>query len=54
MLPWASIAMRFAEMECLLPLAPGLDRHAAALVNFQFLASAVWTTDQAVAAMRAR
>lgn len=34
--------------------APGLDGYAAALANFRFLAGAVWTTDQAVAAMRAR
>ena len=31
--------------------APGLDGYAAALANFRFLASTVWTTDEAVAAM---
>jgi hypothetical protein len=30
---------------------PELDGYAAALVNFRFLASAVWTTEQAVAAI---
>ena len=32
--------------------APGLDGYAAALVNFRFLASTVWTTEQADAAMK--
>ncbi len=32
--------------------APGLDGYAAALVNFRFLANTLWTTDEAVAAMR--
>jgi nicotinamidase-related amidase len=32
--------------------APGLDGYAAALVNFRFLASAVWSTQEAVAAMQ--
>jgi nicotinamidase-related amidase len=32
--------------------APDLDGYAAALVNFRFLASAVWTTDQAASAMQ--
>jgi nicotinamidase-related amidase len=31
--------------------APGLDGYAAALTNFRFLASAVWTTEQAAEAM---
>jgi len=31
--------------------APGLDGYAAALVNFRFLANAVWTTDEAKAHM---
>jgi nicotinamidase-related amidase len=31
--------------------APGLDGYAAALTNFRFLASTVWTTEQAVSAM---
>ncbi len=31
--------------------APGLDGYAAALVNFRFLASAVWTTEEAVKAI---
>jgi nicotinamidase-related amidase len=31
--------------------APGLDGYATALVNFRFLASAVWSTEEAVAAM---
>ena len=33
--------------------APGLDGYAAALTNFRFLASAVWTTEQATGAMKA-
>lgn len=33
--------------------APGLDGYAAALVNFRFLASTVWSTEEATAAMRA-
>jgi nicotinamidase-related amidase len=33
--------------------APGLDGYAAALTNFRFLASAVWTTKQAVSNMTA-
>ena len=32
--------------------APDLDGYAAALVNFRFLANAVWTTLQAVGAMQ--
>ena len=31
---------------------PGLDGYAAATVNFRFLANAVWSTDEAVAAIR--
>ncbi|MBI4464701.1 MAG: hypothetical protein HY647_08370 [Acidobacteria bacterium] len=31
--------------------APGLDGYGAALTNFRYLASAVWTTKQAVAAI---
>ena len=33
--------------------APGLDGYAAALVNFRFLATAVWTTAEATEAMKA-
>ena len=32
--------------------APGLDGYAAALVNFRFLASAIWTTEEATGAMK--
>ena len=32
--------------------APGLDGYNAALTNFRFLASALWTTEQATGAMK--
>jgi nicotinamidase-related amidase len=33
--------------------APGLDGYQAALVNYRFLASTIWTTDQATGAIEA-
>jgi hypothetical protein len=43
-----NLSLVFGAMACLVERAPEGDGYLAALINFRFLAHALWTTKQAV------